>query len=152
MVLPLLLMACQSMPSPRADVYKNWTDRWIVRLGLPIRPCQELDDIDECYRRLPAQHWRGTWVLGPGEHMEYFCPNSAACRWDKQPSYDLWWNRRVFTGRPQVGAAWGKRYAADFVGRRTAYSDRYFGPGDRKYLIVVDRLTSIRELGPSPKE
>jgi hypothetical protein len=73
--------------------------------------------------------------------------DEVACSWDKQPRYELWWNRRMFTHRPQIGARMSRSYALDFVGRRTKYD---VGGWGQHYEIVVDRLISMKDLGPTP--
>ena len=150
----LALTACQRANPHPAESYQRWTDRMIARLSLPnvgIWPCEEQAPTDECFKMQPPRRWRGIWVLGPGEEDERFCPNSVTvCPWKRLPRYDLEWNRRVFTGRPQVHAEWGKSYVVDFTGRRTTYESGWWS-SDPDYTVVVDRLNSMRMLN-EPKD
>lgn len=158
LTLGLGLAACHRVQIPPAQSYKSSTDQWIVRLGLPyigIWPCRKEDKelrftpTDECLRMQPARRWRGVWVLGPYAEGEQFCPNSPVpCRWEKRPRFELEWNPRMFKGAPQVRADWGRTYLIEFVGRRTAYQD-YNWQGD--YTIMVDRLVSVKDVGPAPR-
>lgn len=154
----LLSVSACDRPSNEARDYQHLTDRWIVRLGLPIvgiQPCRgrtrmengskfELPPpVDECYEMQPSRHWTGIWTLGPGEHDEQFCPTGAgACSLKSRPSYTLDWRRH-----PIGNVGWSKRYEVDFVGRRTSYPLKML-IGDETYVIVVDRLNSMKDLGP----
>ena len=148
----IAVAACQRMPTAPPQSYKHLSDQWIVRLGLPavgVWPCDGARlDYDECYKMQPAQRWSGTWVTE--FESFHFCPGaSVPCAWRDQPRYELAWNRRVFTQRPQIKADVGKVYAVDFVGRRTAYRTDGWAPA---YVIVVDRLISKRDLGSLNEE
>jgi hypothetical protein len=163
----LLLSACKPPGHIPADAYQRWTDRMIVRFGLQnigIWPCPDREEtiehtkvhidppVDECYKLQPPQRWRGTWVLGPGEHDGGFCPEgSAPCAHGSRPQYDLDWRGRDYKGRAQAQAQWGKSYRVDLIGRRTTYPLMGMVPDNRPYMIVVDRLLSIKEMGAAPK-
>jgi hypothetical protein len=162
LMMALSLPACQRTPMPPAESYRSVTDQWIVRLGLPtigIWPCRDRHKktggtkvhvpLEEgCYKMEPSQQWRGVWATEFEAHR--FCPGAAeSCPWDNRNLYELWWNTRVFTDRPQIGAQLGRRYELAFVGRRTKYRVGTWSP---HYEIVVDRLVSMRDLGPMPKK
>jgi hypothetical protein len=158
LIVALALSACERLPTGPPDSYQDWKDQMIVRLGLPnvgIWPCRDHEEIssgekvhvsmpvDECYKMERSRRWRGTWVLGPGEHDEQFCPGgTAVCALKSRPGYTLDWHRH-----PIGDVGWSKRYEVDFVGRRTSYPVDMF-PAGEPYVIVVDRLNSMRDLGP----
>lgn len=134
----------------------------IVRLGLPnvgIWPCPDQEEVnsgekvhvsmpvDECYKMRPSQRWRGIWSLGPGEHDEQFCPaDTPVCSSKDRQGYILDW-RRTHIGDTE----WSKRYEVDFIGRRTKYRQEMF-PAGEPYVIVVDRLISMKDIGALAKE
>lgn len=139
----------------------------IVRLGLQnigISPCPdrketidnstvyEAPPIDECYSLQPPKKWRGTWVLGPGEHDGGFCPEgNITCTPGSRPAYDLDWRGRDYKGGAADEAEWGRSYAIEFVGRRTTYRIKSMLPINQPYMVVVDRVLSMKDAGPAPK-
>jgi hypothetical protein len=163
LMMALSLPACQRVSTEQADSYQHWTDQTIVRLGLPnvgIWPCADHEEtalgekvhvsppIYECYKMQPSQHWRGIWVLGPGEHDEQFCPGRTdACALESRTSYMLTWNRSIHARGPRERGT----YTIDFSGRRTTYplEFKFF---ERGYVIVIDHLNSWKKVGRPPKK
>jgi hypothetical protein len=146
----LFMEGCNPTSNAPAKSYRSLTDQWIVRLGLPrvgIWPCKDDKlDFDECYKMEPSREWRGLWVTQFEDY--HFCPNAEqTCASAKQPRYRLWWNRKVFTHRPPVGAKTNRSYELEFIGRSTKYS---VDGWDSHNEIVVDRLISMKDLGPTP--
>jgi hypothetical protein len=148
LALALALQACHRAYEAPPQSYRSWKDQWIVRLGLPglgIGPCKNTAEYDECYKMQPVQRWRGVWLTQFED--ERFCPGrTQTCAADGQPWNELWFNTRTFTSRPQIRAKGNRKYAFEFVGRRTKYPVA----GIHHYVIVVDRLISMKDLGPLP--
>lgn len=143
----LSLCACQRTETASAQSYQSATDQWIVRLGLPavgILPCRN-SPYEGCYKLEPEQRWRGTWVTDEGGR---FCPKETKrCHRNEQPHLRLWYNPKVFTHPPPVAVKINRTYELNLVGRRTEYP---VGGWQRNYVIVVDRLDSMTDLGPLP--
>jgi hypothetical protein len=150
MLVGLALCGCQLSGGDPAEAYRRWSDRMIVALGLTsvgMHTCKAEDEIDDCVKMLPKHRWQGLWVTE--FEGDRFCPGTMkACSWEKQPRYELWFNRKVFTGRPQIKAEMYRVYALDFEGRRTQYKTDRWSP---HYEIVVDHLIAMRDLGPMPE-
>jgi hypothetical protein len=92
----------------------------------------------------PPQRWRGAWVTQ--FESEHFCPGDAfECSSEKHEEYDLWFDKKVFTDRPQIRAKVNRKYALDFIGRRTEYPIAGWG---RRYEIIVDHMISMKDVGP----
>jgi hypothetical protein len=154
----LTCTACGKQPQRTpATAYVHWGDR--LRASAPavvesiFPPCTKkngryLDPtpIDECYKLQAPQRWRGIWVT---EFEGYrFCPAPAqTCSGYEQPRYSLWLNPKVFGHPPQIGVTLDHSYSIGFIGRRTQYRVGGWAP---YYVIVVDRLISIRDLGLLP--
>jgi hypothetical protein len=102
-------------------------------------------DPEECFEKLPPAHWRGLWRNDP--EISYFCP-APATKCPEGTERD-----RISidfqSHRPNI-TSWNGLYQVDFIGRRTARGGFRAGYGARQDMIV-DRLISMKEIEPPPK-
>jgi hypothetical protein len=107
-----------------------------------------LKDNEDCTRRLPPARWSGLWRND--FEASLFCPAPAP-----QCPGDARGDRIWFELEPRPAAVRntipGGLYAVDFIGRRSARGSPHEAWGFTQD-IVVDRLISIKEVEPPPKE
>ncbi len=104
-------------------------------------PAAVPDRVDQCFKMMPRQHWRGLWR--DDFEGSRFCP-APARNCPSATSRRAIWLDFGYGKRPNGEAPTGQLYAIAFVGRRTLYPGFYGHMGMSRHEIIVDRLISIR--------
>lgn len=105
---------------------------------------------DQCFKMTKPQRMRGLW-RNDFEGQAFCATPARQCPAGKKPNEPgIAW---IDFASPLPGSADtppGGLYAIDFVGRATAYPGMYGEYGFYNQEIIVDRLISIRMIGPPP--
>ena len=109
--------------------------------------------VADCIELLPPVRMSGVWVLGFEESS--FIPGASAV---PAPSDRIRFRIFLEADRPlseRLSQRWDSTPAAaslaiEFIGRRSKHPGAYYtGEGD--HVVVLDRLISVRYLGPAPE-
>ena len=159
----LMIAGCHRYPDTPVKAYRHVGDQIkAAGKGLFGYPCTKPNKDDprvldstprrECYRFDPPTRMSGIWI-NDFEGSHFLADGSIAP--DPNHTYGkATWLGDEPDGRvlplSRDGSGYGKVYAIALIGSRTTYAGRYGHVGGSAYLILADRLISIREV-PRPK-
>ena len=116
-------------------------------------PCRGSFDYEHCAEFLPAERMQGVWVTG--FEQSGFIPGPAALPDPADPRRSRIWLdfaagsppdpalRRELDAMRTTAAV-----AMEFIGRRGRHPGRYGHLGGAREVVIVDRIVSMRILGP----
>jgi len=130
------------MPGMTAACLDKW--QWGGSEALP-------KDNDECFQFTVPMRMHGLW-RNDFEGSEY-CDGPASRCPDAKVDADsgIWLEMRFPLGGWQETRPGGV-YAIDFIGRRSLGEGGFGGYGLAKHEVIVDRLFSIKEVQPPPRQ
>jgi len=108
---------------------------------------------EECFQFTVPMRMRGLW-RNDFEGSEYCdgpvsrCPDAKV---EADPKSSTWLEMRFPIGGVEETPPGGV-YAIDFIGRRSLGEGGFGGYGMAKHEVIVDRLLSIREVEPPPRQ
>lgn len=105
--------------------------------------------LHDCFESTPPRRWRGLWRdVFEGSR---FCPWPAIRCSDAEAGPHIWLN--LPQSLPLHGSSGaGGLYAIEFIGRRTLRPGRFGHFGMSDHEMTVERLISIREIEPPPRQ
>jgi hypothetical protein len=152
-ILLLLLIGCDQRQAKMSDAEMHklraeapyLTEACLERISL--NGIESLAPNEDCSQRLPPRRWHGLWRNDFEGSL--FCPAPAQeCTNGGRPLSERIWLE--LEPRPAIVRD-GALYAVEFIGRRTARGSPYAGSGYPQD-IIVDRMISMKELQPPPKQ
>lgn len=132
---------CSRSDAEPPDSYAHFWDRWKARLPLLGTPCENRE-LQDCYRFKPPRRMRGDWY--------WFWEESNFTDATDPPPKNLEELLKAPGTRLDVSSLHRRieygTYEIEFIGRKTALPGRFEGnrPSNRVYLVVVDKLISIK--------
>ena len=140
LLLALSLSACRNSRAP-TEAYSHWSDRMLVRLGLPNLACRHSSVSDPCIKMDPPRRWRGLWF----DQFEgsRFCPAPATECSAETPGDRIKLDWMVSFPPEWKGLPVNEVYAVDFVGQRTSVRGGY---QSYNHEIAGQRLISLKEV------
>lgn len=122
--------------------YPGMTDACLRKLrwgGIEAMPVAT----EQCFRMAPAERWRGLWARD--FELSRFCPAPARECSYHSPGQQIWLSfSSELSGAEQLPG--GGVYALDFIGRKTADRGHFGHLSMYEHEMVVDRMTSMKQI------
>lgn len=122
------------------QIYQHFTDQLKARYPVLGWPCAHRE-VRDCYRFDPPAPMRGLWSTH-FEESRFISATEPVPEDENAFATNKTWLEVLSSNLPKRVDSGD--YEIEFVGRRTTVAGRYGQMGESKYLVVVDKLISIR--------